>query len=77
MDDPALTADEAGDLAATATVSPPPGTHPRDPALARQRGSEALAPATAPHRISPLSLGVGMALMGLGIGFLGVRIRRH
>jgi hypothetical protein len=29
------------------------------------------------QEISPLSLGVGMALMGLGIGFLGVRLRRR
>jgi hypothetical protein len=29
------------------------------------------------HQISPLSLGIGMALMGLGIGFLGMRLRRR
>ncbi|MEV4335129.1 hypothetical protein AB0K02_32275 [Streptomyces sp. NPDC049597] len=34
-------------------------------------------PAPAAHQISPLSLGVGMALMGLGIGFLGIRLRRR
>lgn len=29
------------------------------------------------RQISLLSLGVGMALMGVGIGFLGVRLRRR
>ncbi|WP_189890458.1 LPXTG cell wall anchor domain-containing protein [Streptomyces xantholiticus] len=29
------------------------------------------------EQVSPLSLGIGMALMGLGIGFLGVRLRRR
>ncbi|MFF3323368.1 hypothetical protein [Streptomyces sp. NPDC002889] len=35
------------------------------------------APGPAGQEISPLSLGAGMALMGLGIGFLGLRLRRR
>ncbi|QDY77887.1 hypothetical protein [Streptomyces qinzhouensis] len=31
----------------------------------------------AAHEFSPLSLGVGLALMGLGIGFLGLRLRHR
>ncbi|MBT2367319.1 hypothetical protein J7E88_18905 [Streptomyces sp. ISL-10] len=46
------------------------------PADARDQGPEAV-PAPVAQQISPLSLGVGMALMGLGIGFLGIRLRRR
>lgn len=35
------------------------------------------APTPAVQQVSPLSLGIGMALMGIGIGFLGVRMRRR
>ncbi|MYS62884.1 hypothetical protein GTW66_01710 [Streptomyces sp. SID5473] len=31
----------------------------------------------AAHEFSPLSLGIGLALMGLGIGFLGIRLRHR
>lgn len=46
------------------------------PAAARQHPSQTV-PAPAAQQISLLSLGIGMALMGLGIGFLGVRMRRR
>ncbi|MFI1394405.1 hypothetical protein [Streptomyces sp. NPDC020681] len=46
------------------------------PADARHRTEQAVPEAVA-HQISPVSLGIGMALMGLGIGFLGVRMRRR
>ncbi|WP_256356027.1 hypothetical protein [Streptomyces sp. PKU-EA00015] len=46
------------------------------PAEAGDQGPHS-APAPVAHQISPLSLGVGMALMGLGIGFLGIRLRRR
>ncbi|MEU0370109.1 hypothetical protein ABZ070_07555 [Streptomyces sp. NPDC006283] len=54
--------------------APTPGRS--DPAAARHQAPRS-APAPVAQQISPLSLGVGMALMGLGIGFLGVRLRRR
>ncbi|MCZ0980332.1 hypothetical protein O1L60_18680 [Streptomyces diastatochromogenes] len=35
------------------------------------------APTLADQRIPVLTLGVGLSLMGLGIGFLGLRMRRR
>ncbi|MFF8380400.1 hypothetical protein ACF07V_30195 [Streptomyces sp. NPDC015661] len=35
------------------------------------------APTLVDQRIPVLTLGVGLALMGLGIGFLGLRMRRR
>ncbi|MFF3839553.1 hypothetical protein [Streptomyces sp. NPDC001930] len=35
------------------------------------------APPLVDQRIPVLTLGVGLALMGLGIGFLGLRMRRR
>ncbi|MEV6395000.1 hypothetical protein AB0M39_09530 [Streptomyces sp. NPDC051907] len=73
-----LTEDEAlEEEAPAASVAPPTPTPIRTvPAAARDQGPQAL-PQPVRHQISPLSLGVGMALMGLGIGFLGVRLRRR
>ncbi|MER5768893.1 hypothetical protein [Streptomyces sp. NPDC001985] len=64
------TGEEAGE--------PPAGSlSPYAPAAARQRRSERAPEPMAHQQVSPLSLGIGMALMGLGIGFLGVRMRRR
>lgn len=59
-----------------AWVAPTPAPTRTAPAAARHQGPQAL-PEPIAHQISPLSLGIGMALMGLGIGFLGVRLRRR
>ncbi|MGW5676395.1 hypothetical protein ACWEV4_15185 [Streptomyces sp. NPDC003860] len=59
-----------------------PGADPRPeltanaPTAARQRPAQPVGTA-AEQQVSPVSLGVGLALMGLGIGFLGVRLRRR
>ncbi|MFF7204041.1 hypothetical protein [Streptomyces sp. NPDC008141] len=55
---------------------PAPPPTPFAPAAARQQQEQA-APEAVARQISPLSLGIGMALMGLGIGFLAVRMRRR
>jgi hypothetical protein len=47
-----------------------------EPTAARQQPAQAADAATA-RQISPLSLGTGLTLMGLGVGFLGVRLRRR
>ncbi|WDN52946.1 hypothetical protein [Streptomyces clavuligerus] len=60
-----------------AAAVPLPSGAPLTPAAARQQVHETGPSAPVPHRVSPLSLGVGMALMGLGIGFLGIRMRRR
>ena len=49
---------------------------PLAPAEARRQPTRT-APTPAVQQVSPLSLGIGMALMGIGIGFLGVRMRRR
>ncbi|MFE5615344.1 hypothetical protein [Streptomyces sp. NPDC056524] len=46
------------------------------PAAAPRLGSRTAAGA-ADRQIPVLTLGAGLALMGLGIGFLGVRMRRR
>ncbi|KQX49658.1 hypothetical protein ASE09_22105 [Streptomyces sp. Root66D1] len=46
------------------------------PAAAPRLASEASSP-LADQRVPVLTLGVGLALMGLGIGFLGLRMRRR
>ncbi|APE26339.1 hypothetical protein SVEN_3594 [Streptomyces venezuelae ATCC 10712] len=46
------------------------------PAAAPRMAAEASSP-LAHQRIPVLTLGVGLALMGLGIGFLGIRMRRR
>ncbi|MEU9009318.1 hypothetical protein AB0D12_05925 [Streptomyces sp. NPDC048479] len=56
--------------------SPIPTPTPSVPAAAHQQAPQAV-PEVVGHQISPLSLGAGMTLMGLGIGFLGVRLRRR
>ncbi|MFJ8661346.1 hypothetical protein [Streptomyces sp. NPDC093795] len=44
---------------------------------AAPRGAAEAAPALVDQRIPVLTLGMGLALMGLGIGFLGLRMRRR
>ncbi|QIP85556.1 hypothetical protein GLX30_17630 [Streptomyces sp. Tu 2975] len=61
---------------ADAWNAPPPGSRRSEPAAARHQAPRS-APVPVAHQISPLSLGIGMALMGLGIGFLGMRLRRR
>ncbi|UYQ63335.1 hypothetical protein [Streptomyces peucetius] len=61
---------------ADAWITPTPEPHRSEPAAARHQAPQG-APAPVTEPVSPLSLGVGMALMGLGIGFLGVRLRRR
>ncbi|MEU6983890.1 hypothetical protein ABZ946_10705 [Streptomyces sp. NPDC046324] len=46
------------------------------PAAAPRLGSRTTA-TSADRQIPVLTLGAGLALMGLGIGFLGVRMRRR
>ncbi|MCI3223613.1 hypothetical protein [Streptomyces sp. NP-1717] len=50
-------------------------TPPLD-ATGRERNDQAASQPVA-RAVPALTLGIGMALMGLGIGFLGVRLRRH
>ncbi|MFE5851645.1 hypothetical protein ACFQ61_00260 [Streptomyces sp. NPDC056500] len=81
---PAISADPSGPLPEEdmAPEAEEPGTAMDDPrgtgapAAARQHPGQTV-PAPTAQQISPLSLGIGMALMGLGIGFLGVRMRRR
>ncbi|MFD9643252.1 hypothetical protein ACFWWN_07050, partial [Streptomyces sp. NPDC059082] len=54
----------------------PEGASASVPVSAPDLSAEA-APTLADQRIPVLTLGVGMALMGLGIGFLGLRMRRR
>ncbi|MFI8824292.1 hypothetical protein [Streptomyces sp. NPDC053431] len=57
----------------------PPAAESSDaaaPEAAPRIGAEATA-TLSDRRIPVLTLGVGLALMGLGIGFLGVRMRRR
>ncbi|MFF0745076.1 hypothetical protein ACFYVL_32220 [Streptomyces sp. NPDC004111] len=63
---------------------PPPRQQPRRPATPRpERESPAparlrqAAPPPAPLGFEPLPLGAGIALVGLGLGFLGMRMRRR
>lgn len=52
-----------------------PRTPPQD-ASAQEQSSQAVSQPVA-RAVPALTLGIGMALMGLGIGFFGVRLRRH
>lgn len=55
---------------------PQPELTANAPTAARQRPAQPVG-TTADQQVSPVSLGAGMALMGLGIGFLGLRLRRR
>ncbi|WP_330174894.1 hypothetical protein OG875_15900 [Streptomyces sp. NBC_01498] len=63
------------DLDASQDTPLPSRTPPQD-STARERNSQAVS-RSAVGPSPALTLGVGMALMGLGIGFLGVRLRRR
>ncbi|MFD3522695.1 hypothetical protein [Streptomyces sp. NPDC058653] len=53
----------------------PPRTPPHN-ATAREQDSQAVSQPVA-RAVPALTLGIGMAMMGLGIGFLGLRLRRR
>lgn len=76
--DARLQEDEAPESEAPAEAWNAPTAGPRrsEPAAARHQAPQG-SPAPVAQQISPLSLGIGMALMGLGIGFLGMRLRRR
>ncbi|MEU5978182.1 hypothetical protein [Streptomyces sp. NPDC047315] len=59
-----------------ADSDPQPELTGNAPTAARQRPAQSVG-TTADQQVSPVSLGAGMALMGLGIGFLGLRLRRR
>ncbi|MFF9913521.1 hypothetical protein [Streptomyces sp. NPDC013457] len=71
--------DEAGEVpeAVPETEATPSSPAPASvPAAAPRLGSRT-ATTAADRQIPVLTLGAGLALMGLGIGFLGVRMRRR
>ncbi|MFE3249422.1 hypothetical protein [Streptomyces sp. NPDC059209] len=63
------------DFGSSTDVPFPLRTPPLD-ATGRERNDQAVSQPVA-RAVPALTLGIGMALMGLGIGFLGVRLRRH
>ncbi|MFC8825359.1 hypothetical protein ACFT9I_08385 [Streptomyces sp. NPDC057137] len=67
--------DLSDDSEASADAPFSPRTPPQD-ASAQEQNSQAVSQPVA-RAVPALTLGIGMALMGLGIGFLGVRLRRH
>ncbi|MEV4944397.1 hypothetical protein [Streptomyces sp. NPDC053755] len=73
-----MTEDEAQDHegvpATEATL--PSGAPESLPAAARRLGTESTS-TVVDRQIPVLTLGAGLALMGLGIGFLGIRMRRR
>ncbi|MEV7277063.1 hypothetical protein [Streptomyces sp. NPDC093111] len=75
-DAPDLEADEAVGAVPETELPHPSSSAEALPAAAPRIGAEAVA-TLSDRRIPVLTLGVGLALMGLGIGFLGVRMRRR
>lgn len=63
------------DFGASTNVPFPLRTPPHD-TTAQERNDQALSQPVA-RAVPALTLGIGIALMGLGIGFLGLRLRRH
>ncbi|MFF5975085.1 hypothetical protein ACFY7C_26625 [Streptomyces sp. NPDC012769] len=59
------------------TDAPAAETSPAQPPAAANRVGTDAAVDLSDRRIPVLTLGVGLALVGLGIGFLGVRMRRR
>ncbi|MET9952277.1 hypothetical protein ABZ135_12105 [Streptomyces sp. NPDC006339] len=59
------------------TDAPAAETSPAGVPEAAPRGGHGAAVDLSDRRIPVLTLGVGLALVGLGIGFLGVRMRRR
>jgi hypothetical protein len=75
-EEPAEESDE-GVEAVPETDAPAAESSPAElPAAAHRTGTEATLDLS-DRRIPVLTLGVGLALVGLGIGFLGVRMRRR
>ncbi|MGW7431152.1 hypothetical protein ACWGIN_16535 [Streptomyces sp. NPDC054861] len=75
---PPLTEDEAQDREGVPPTdgAPPSGAEESLPAAARRLGAETTS-TTVDRQIPVLTMGAGLALMGLGIGFLGIRMRRR
>ncbi|GAA2792374.1 hypothetical protein VO63_20555 [Streptomyces showdoensis] len=71
-----MEADEAVGAVPETEVPPASSSATALPAAAPRIGAEAVS-TLSDRRIPVLTLGVGLALMGLGIGFLGVRMRRR
>ncbi|MGW0465040.1 hypothetical protein ACWDX6_07165 [Streptomyces sp. NPDC003027] len=57
-------------------AAPPSAPSASRPAAAHRAGAEA-GPTSADQQVPVLTLGAGLALVGLGIGFLGIRMRRR
>ncbi|WP_179166639.1 hypothetical protein [Streptomyces sp. CB03238] len=69
--------DEPQEEAVPETESPAAADPPHSPPAAAYEPAARAADTVADRQIPVLTLGVGLAMMGLGLGFLGVRIRRR
>ena len=59
-----------------ATATPPPEASPVPESSAPQQPDRQALDGTAVGHVRQMSLGAGIALVGLGLGFLGLRMRR-